>query len=66
MNRAQTHNFSDNFRRLRLIKTYLFFRVFQALPQLKRLDGIPRLESDLQFDQEYVQDNGDYNGCVIL
>lgn len=41
-------------------------RVFQTLPQLKRLDGIPRLESDLQFDQEYVQDNGDYNGCVIL
>ncbi|XP_076086593.1 uncharacterized protein LOC143057221 [Mytilus galloprovincialis] len=43
-------------------------RVFQILPQLKRLDGIPRLQSDLEFDPEYgdMDESMNDSSCVIL
>lgn len=41
-------------------------RLFQLLPQLKRLDGIPCLQSDLEFDPEFETDNVKDSGCIIM
>ncbi|XP_070560552.1 acidic leucine-rich nuclear phosphoprotein 32-related protein-like [Ptychodera flava] len=39
------------------------YRVFQTLPNLKELDGIPKLQSD-DYEEEYDDEN-DQSKCII-
>ena len=41
------------------------FRVFQKLPDLKRLDGLPRQESDSQLIDDYKGKPESPSSCVV-